>query len=90
MQERQIPNPNRSKIKFSFSSEFFVNFSLGCAAKTKGDKGSIACCHFPFTYKGKTYNKCTNKDHNQLWCGTTADASKWDNCVTGKIVSDTY
>lgn len=46
-------------------------------------------CQFPFKYKGKTYDKCT-QDHTGLgtfWCATAVDESRnmidkeWGNCV---------
>ncbi len=46
-------------------------------AKTTDDK----CCSLPFTYKGVTYNSCTNVDHNKLWCSLDANyKGKWGNC----------
>ena len=26
------------------------------------------CCSMHFTYKGVTYNSCTDADHHTLWC----------------------
>ncbi|KAI8485175.1 hypothetical protein Bbelb_371000, partial [Branchiostoma belcheri] len=39
-------------------------------------------CHFPFTYRGKTYYSCTTTGHNRAWCALTAvyDPKKWKNC----------
>merc|ERR1712130_371549 len=40
---------------------------------------------FPFTYQGKKYYKCTNKNYGKkLWCSTTAVYSgKWGRCKPG-------
>merc|ERR1712233_269924 len=43
-------------------------------------------CVFPFTYKGKKYYKCTNKNYGKkLWCATTAiyKKGKWGRCKPG-------
>ncbi|KAI8509261.1 hypothetical protein Bbelb_131090 [Branchiostoma belcheri] len=39
-------------------------------------------CHFPFKYKGKTYNSCTTAGHTRPWCAFTANyqTNKWKNC----------
>ena len=43
-------------------------------------------CAFPFTYKGNTYEKCTEIEHDQFWCSTEVDdngvhvSGKWGNC----------
>ncbi|KAI8499076.1 hypothetical protein Bbelb_235290 [Branchiostoma belcheri] len=43
-------------------------------------------CHFPFTYEGKTYNSCTNVNHDRPWCSLTADyQGEWKNCNEGVI-----
>ena len=45
-----------------------------------------ACCHFPFKFKGVTYNECTLAESSQRWCSTQVDAAgnyiggKWKNC----------
>ncbi|XP_073245917.1 polyunsaturated fatty acid 5-lipoxygenase-like isoform X2 [Porites lutea] len=48
-----------------------------CSVKTtKGE-----WCHFPFTYYGKKYTKCTKDYHNRPWCSTTKNyRGKWGNC----------
>ena len=51
-------------------------------------------CIFPFTWMGTQYNKCTNDDHDQFWCGTQSNVTKdeisfldngvtqgWGNCI---------
>ena len=55
-----------------------------------------ACCHFPFTYKGVTYNQCKiTCDNKRPWCATQVDVDGkynglWtycdENCKTGKSV----
>ncbi|XP_068690332.1 uncharacterized protein [Montipora foliosa] len=50
-----------------------------CSIKTTQGK----CCHFPFIYRGKVYEKCTTKDYDRPWCSTTANYDqdlKWGNC----------
>ncbi|XP_078344233.1 uncharacterized protein LOC144629866 isoform X4 [Oculina patagonica] len=39
-------------------------------------------CVFPFTYDGKTYNKCTYASHNRPWCAYDHEyqRGRWDNC----------
>ena len=57
--------------------------------KSSDGNGDSACCAFPFKYRGKTYNSCTKKDHNQLWCSTTSDYDKnkrWGNCSRCRII----
>ena len=68
-----------------FFSLIFISFIiyysyLDCASRTTGGNGGGACCHFPFTYRGKTYTSCTSEDHDQPWCATNTDSSKWGNC----------
>ncbi|XP_078701529.1 macrophage mannose receptor 1-like [Branchiostoma floridae x Branchiostoma belcheri] len=47
-------------------------------------------CHFPFTYKGKTYNSCTRVDHSRPWCSLTAVyQGKWKNCAAKREMPDT-
>jgi len=41
-----------------------------------GNSKELPCCHFPFTYKGRTFNKCTNYDSNGAWCATTSSFIK--------------
>uniref|UniRef100_UPI000EF4583E uncharacterized protein LOC113475146 n=1 Tax=Ciona intestinalis TaxID=7719 RepID=UPI000EF4583E len=40
-------------------------------------------CHFPFTYKGRTYDSCITEHRGSCWCGTTSDVDvdqKWGFC----------
>ena len=43
-------------------------------------------CVFPFKYQGVTYDQCTKKNHDRLWCSTMTDANgnslinEWGNC----------
>lgn len=38
-------------------------------------------CAFPFDYKGVMYETCTTDGHDNPWCYTTADKSRWGHCV---------
>ena len=39
------------------------------------------CCSMPFTYKGVTYNSCTDADHHRLWCSLDSQyKGRWENC----------
>ena len=39
------------------------------------------CCIIPFTYKGVTYNSCTDADHHRLWCSLDRQyKGRWENC----------
>ena len=48
-------------------------------------------CVFPFTYEGKTYNKCTkdNSENGKSWCaytvyrGGVVVPGKWADCNPG-------
>ena len=40
-----------------------------------------ACCHFPFKYEGKKYDKCEKIDEPQPWCATLVDGD--DNYIKG-------
>ena len=46
-----------------------------CTVKTTKDEW----CHFPFTYKGVKYEKCTTKDYSVPWCATN-DEDGWGVC----------
>ena len=52
--------------------------------KSGAEPGKI--CHFPFIWKGRTYEECTKTDWDQLWCSTEVDNNgefikdKWGNC----------
>jgi len=58
-----------------------------CECKTVNSKQ----CVFPFTYKGETYNKCTNtgSDNGASWCATEVDEdgevirNTWEDCEDG-------
>merc|ERR1711942_212003 len=53
----------------------------GCKT-TKGQD-----CVFPFTFKGVTYQKCTQKGHTGAWCSTKTNwkgqhvGGHWGNCL---------
>lgn len=49
------------------------------------------CCKFPFTYKGKEYNECTEDGENAMWCSLTPnyDADgEWEWCASGKDITN--
>ena len=53
---------------------------------TNPDPGKL--CHFPFVYKGTTYEKCTNASSTYHWCATRVNednltdsqSSHWGEC----------
>jgi len=57
-----------------------------------GEGGSafnnIKQCVFPFTYKGTTYDKCTNFEWDGFWCSTETSSNgdyvegQWGQCIT--------
>ncbi|XP_061696385.1 matrix metalloproteinase-9 [Syngnathoides biaculeatus] len=53
------------------------NWTLGKGAvvKTRYGNAEGALCHFPFTFEGKSYTRCTTdgREDNLPWCSTTAD-----------------
>ena len=60
---------------------FFLKILLGCSVL------GARQCKFPFTYDGKTYSKCTSKNHVVPWCATELDdegsmknKNTWGNC----------
>jgi len=63
------------------------------SSKSLREKEVCEKCQFPFTYKGTTYHKCTNKDEGGFWCSTKTFANGdhvtgfWgycqDNCYKG-------
>ncbi|PFX26436.1 Fibropellin-1 [Stylophora pistillata] len=56
---------------------------LPCSTGKKTDNARGACCVFPFTYNGKTYNSCTMDPWHRLWCSLTATYSgSWANCIS--------
>jgi hypothetical protein len=51
-------------------------------------------CHFPFKYKGKTYDSCTDADHNGVeWCYVKTKSgglsSKWGECPVATLLKST-
>ncbi|EDO32111.1 predicted protein [Nematostella vectensis] len=41
------------------------------------------CCHFPFIYKSKVYQKCIRDSNGKPWCATTYNFDldqKWGYC----------
>ncbi|KAJ7340326.1 Cation-independent mannose-6-phosphate receptor [Desmophyllum pertusum] len=48
-----------------------------CTVKTKDG----SWCHFPFTYRGKVYHKCTTDGYSKPWCSTTEKYKRsWGVC----------
>jgi len=39
------------------------------------NSGESCSCVFPFIYEGVTYDSCTDKDEEDLWCATSVDSS---------------
>jgi len=70
------------KIHFEDDS---VPFAL-CAPpaepiRTCGGTAFGGKCKFPFTYKGNTYNECTEVGHEQPWCSIDSTyRGRWGNC----------
>ena len=68
-----------------------------CITKSGPDTGKP--CVFPFTHDGETFQRCTRRDSDQLWCSTEVDANgavvdgKWgycgDGCNQGKVFCST-
>ena len=53
---------------------------------TYGGNADGATCVFPFHYNGTWHAECTKRNHDRLWCATTANYDihhKWGNCVVG-------
>ncbi|CAH3105667.1 unnamed protein product [Porites lobata] len=49
------------------------------------------CCIIPFTYKGVTYNSCTDADHHRLWCSLDSQyKGRWDNCHVDKCSNGSH
>ncbi|PFX25534.1 G-protein coupled receptor GRL101 [Stylophora pistillata] len=64
--------------------------SGNCKVRSYGGNGGGACCVFPFTYKGKVYNKCTEEDDTTglAWCSVTSDYGrdrKRGHCVSENV-----
>ena len=76
-------------MKYNSGGEAFIGVSVSkenflwptsllsgnCDVRSYGGNGGGACCVFPFTYKGKVYNKCTEDDEELglAWCSVTSD-----------------
>ena len=64
----------------------YAPYLLDVECFTKSGPETGKPCAFPFTYQGKTYEKCTEIDHDQLWCSTEVDHNgvhvrgKWGYC----------
>ena len=68
---------NLMKISASCSNKIvFMTRELSTKRIATGESydgnGNGADCHFPFTYKGEEYKKCTTVDYGETeWCSTT-------------------
>ena len=63
----------QSKIGFSQYEKFATKTVCGIP------------CVFPFKYKGKSYDKCTDFERGKHWCATIedlADTKDWGDCIT--------
>ena len=68
--------------------EYYESSPLFCTdvCRTKDDRNTTTNkppnpnqpCVFPFRWRGKEYFKCTKKDHDRFWCGTTYDVTNID------------
>ncbi|KAL9957186.1 hypothetical protein ACROYT_G038793 [Oculina patagonica] len=48
-----------------------------CTVKTEDGRW----CHFPFTYRGQVYHKCTTDHYHKAWCSTTEKyRGRWGVC----------
>ncbi|KAL9957185.1 hypothetical protein ACROYT_G038792 [Oculina patagonica] len=48
-----------------------------CTVKTEDGRW----CHFPFTYRGQVYQKCTTVHYHKPWCSTTENfKGRWGVC----------
>ncbi|KAL9955436.1 hypothetical protein ACROYT_G036764 [Oculina patagonica] len=64
-----------------------------CSVRSYGGNGGGACCVFPFTYKGRLYNECTEEDAESAalsdpWCSVTDNYDrdrKRGHCVTENV-----
>ncbi|KAL9981983.1 hypothetical protein ACROYT_G010759 [Oculina patagonica] len=55
---------------------------IPCPLGKRTDDPQGRCCVFPFVYGGVSYDSCTSKNHNKLWCSFDAVyAGRWANCV---------
>ena len=63
----------QSKIGFSQYEKFDTKTACGVP------------CFFPFKYKGKSYDKCTDFERGTHWCATIEDledTNDWGECIT--------
>ena len=73
-------------IRYSYlievSTLLFYQIGKRCTVQTTDGRW----CHFPFTYRGKVYHKCTSDRHHRPWCSTTkVYDGRWGNCKGTKI-----
>ena len=86
---------NHIDMLWVFIAPFVLPFSLvvgKAIGETENDynatrsarSGCSSECVFPFTYLGVTHYRCTDADHDRLWCATARDrnggVTTWANC----------
>ena len=80
-----LPRPLKSqmlqfRLRFCFHLSVLTTTKITptvCPQRTTSGQ----CCIIPFTYKGVTYNSCTDADHHRLWCSLDSQyKGRWDNC----------
>ncbi|KAL9966864.1 hypothetical protein ACROYT_G024997 [Oculina patagonica] len=62
----------------------WANCVDSCPPGKETDDDQGRCCFFPFEYKRKTYDNCTNVDRHRPWCYLDAEGKEWANCVQWK------
>ena len=67
-----------------FIAPFVLPVSLVVGKAIDASSGCSSECVFPFTYLGVTHNRCTDANHDRLWCATARDrnggVTTWANC----------
>merc|ERR1712054_33864 len=56
-----------------------------CSTTTGGNAAGAGCA-FPFTYQGKTHDKCTGAGSSKRWCYTTKPGM-WGECTAACVAS---
>ena len=75
----EYPPPPSPGIWWALKPSLTVFGSCPWGART--NTRNRRCCALPFTYKGKSYDKCIMKNHDKLWCSLdSAYNGRWANC----------